>query len=48
MSKKQVAFLFGAGAEGKGNFNLPSGIDFMRDSYLNKDLYNKQTKNGSQ
>lgn len=44
MSKKQVAFLFGAGAEGKGNFNLPSGIDFMRDSYLNKDLYNKQTK----
>ncbi|NLC66582.1 MAG: hypothetical protein GX752_06555 [Clostridium sp.] len=38
---KQVAFFFGAGAEGLENFDLPNGIEFMRNSYLNTEIYEK-------
>lgn len=35
--KKKIAFLFGAGAE-KPGYNMPLGQDFMRRSYLDKNL----------
>lgn len=35
---KKVCFLFGAGAEGKGNYNLPNGPQFMKKSFLDKEL----------
>ncbi|NLC65371.1 MAG: hypothetical protein GX752_00355 [Clostridium sp.] len=41
---KQVAFFFGAGAEGFKNFKLPNGIEFMRNSYLNTEIYEKNEK----
>ncbi len=41
---KQVAFFFGAGAEGLENFDLPNGIEFMRNSYLNTEIYEKNEK----
>lgn len=31
-NKKQVMFLFGAGAEGKGNFKLPMGYEYLKGS----------------
>lgn len=35
---KKIGFLFGAGAEGKGQIGLPSGNDFKRDIILAKDV----------
>lgn len=32
MKSKKIAFMFGAGAEGKNNFDLPLGNDFMNES----------------
>lgn len=34
----KIAFMFGAGAEGRGNFEMPSGIDFMEQTlFANRD-----------
>ena len=27
--QKKIAFMFGAGAEGKGNYNLPNGAEYV-------------------
>lgn len=32
--KKKIAFLFGAGAEGKGNFNMPTGAKYLEETLL--------------
>ena len=40
---RKISFLFGAGAEGKGNFKLPIGLEFMQDSYLNETLNKELT-----
>lgn len=32
--KQKIAFLFGAGCEGKGQFELPSGIEFLKDTFF--------------
>jgi len=32
MGKLKVSFLFGAGAEGSSNFNLPTGTDFLKET----------------
>ena len=31
---KRIAFLFGAGAEGKDNYNLPNGFEYMKSTIL--------------
>ncbi len=36
---KKITFLFGAGAEGKGNFELPNGVDFVKDIFFSKQDY---------
>lgn len=41
---KKIGFFFGAGAEGKGNFELMNGIEFMRNSYLSSTHSDKVTK----
>lgn len=38
MIMRKITILFGAGAEGKGQFGLPSGKDFKRDVILAKDV----------
>lgn len=40
MVSPKISFLFGAGAEGKQNFDLPSGLDFMASSYLDDSIKN--------
>ena len=40
---RKISFLFGAGAEGSGNFKLPVGLQFMQDSYLNETLNKELT-----
>lgn len=38
ISKKiKIAYLFGAGAEGKGNFNLPMGVDFLNETFFSNE-----------
>ena len=32
VEKKKVAFFFGAGAEGKGNFDIISGYEYLKQS----------------
>ena len=36
MEKIKVSFFFGAGAEADGNFNLPTGFEFMRKTMFNE------------
>ena len=31
-SKKQIAFFFGAGVEGRGNFGIETGFDYLQKS----------------
>ena len=38
MSKKKIAFLFGAGCEGKGQLDIPSGADFKKDIVLSENV----------
>lgn len=42
--KLNIGFLFGAGAESKGNFNLPSGMAYMKETVLYKSNTDSQTK----
>lgn len=36
---KKITFLFGAGAEGKDNFGLPNGVDFVKDIFFSNQDY---------
>lgn len=36
--KKQIMFLFGAGTEGRGNFNLPTGFQYLKSSLFGNEF----------
>ncbi|MDY5684154.1 MAG: hypothetical protein SPG48_11435 [Treponema sp.] len=36
-----ITFLFGAGAEGKGNFGLPSGLSFLKTVFFDDEIKSK-------
>ena len=43
----KIAFLFGAGAEGKGQFNMPSGVEYLNETLL-KDVLAKTNSDQNQ
>ena len=46
VEKKKVAFFFGAGAEGKGNFDIVSGYEYLKQSlFPQKDTYQSSLSN---
>ena len=43
--RTKIAFMFGAGAEGKGNYNICTGFGYLVNVFFNKENYDSDNKN---